>query len=168
MATGALDSNGIWQYGEDDSETTFAALLNKLGGSVSTQVGNRKVLQVVTGFTTTSVSTTSTTAVTTGVNATITPKSTSSKILVIANSTFSCSASNRVDIRIYRASTGLTFNALLVNSVGSLVTPAVQILDSPATTSATNYSLRFSTSGGTAEAQWGGSHGVITLIEIGA
>lgn len=38
MATGALDANGIWQYGEDDSETTFSALLNKLGGSTSTTV----------------------------------------------------------------------------------------------------------------------------------
>lgn len=42
MATGALDSNGIWQYGEDDSETTFSALLNKLGSSTSTQVGSLK------------------------------------------------------------------------------------------------------------------------------
>lgn len=38
MATGALDSNGIWQYGEDDSEPTFSALLNKLGSSTSTTV----------------------------------------------------------------------------------------------------------------------------------
>lgn len=38
MATGALDANGIWQYGEDDSESTFSALLNKLGGSTSTTV----------------------------------------------------------------------------------------------------------------------------------
>lgn len=35
MATGALDANGIWQYGEDDSEPTFSGLLNKLGDSVS-------------------------------------------------------------------------------------------------------------------------------------
>lgn len=42
MATGALDANGIWQYGEDDSETTFSVLLNKLGGSTSTVIGNSK------------------------------------------------------------------------------------------------------------------------------
>lgn len=35
MATGALDANGIWLYGEDDSEPTASALLNKLGNSVS-------------------------------------------------------------------------------------------------------------------------------------
>lgn len=42
MATGALDANGIWQYGEDDSEATFSALLNKLGSSVSTKFGANK------------------------------------------------------------------------------------------------------------------------------
>ncbi len=39
MATGALDANGIWQYGEDDSNTTFSALLNRLASSVSTALG---------------------------------------------------------------------------------------------------------------------------------
>lgn len=39
MATGAPDANGIWIYGEDDSQPTFSALLNKLGASTSTQVG---------------------------------------------------------------------------------------------------------------------------------
>ena len=35
MATGSLDANGIWLYGEDDSEPTASALLNKLGNSIS-------------------------------------------------------------------------------------------------------------------------------------
>lgn len=39
MATGANDANGIWQYGEDDSNTTFSALLNRLGASTSTAIG---------------------------------------------------------------------------------------------------------------------------------
>jgi hypothetical protein len=39
MATGSLDANGIWIYGEDDSETTFSGLLNKLGDSTSDKVG---------------------------------------------------------------------------------------------------------------------------------
>lgn len=40
MATGALDANGIWIYGEDDSEPTFSELLNKLGESTSDVVGS--------------------------------------------------------------------------------------------------------------------------------
>lgn len=39
MATGANDAQGIWQYGEDDSNATFSALMNRLGSSTSTQFG---------------------------------------------------------------------------------------------------------------------------------
>lgn len=53
MATGALDANGIWQYGEDDSETTFSGLLNKLGDSVSDKfTGGLPVASGGTGATT--------------------------------------------------------------------------------------------------------------------
>ena len=40
MATGSLDANGIWLYGEDDSEATASALLNKLGNSISDKFDN--------------------------------------------------------------------------------------------------------------------------------
>lgn len=36
MATGAYDSNGIWQYGESDNIALFSDLLNKSAASVST------------------------------------------------------------------------------------------------------------------------------------
>lgn len=39
MATGAPGANGVWLYGEDDSEATFSALLNKAGATVNTQLG---------------------------------------------------------------------------------------------------------------------------------
>lgn len=35
MATGAYDSNGIWQYGEDDSIALFSDTLNKVAASTS-------------------------------------------------------------------------------------------------------------------------------------
>lgn len=35
MAFGSLDARGIWKYGEDDTEATFSALLNKGMTSVS-------------------------------------------------------------------------------------------------------------------------------------
>lgn len=38
MAFGSLDARGIWKYGEDDTETTFSALLNKGMTSVSDAV----------------------------------------------------------------------------------------------------------------------------------
>lgn len=96
MATGALDSNGIWQYGEDDSNTTFSALLNRLGSSVSTQIGNRKVLQVVRATDTTNRSTTSTTFIDL-ISVSITPKTATSSIFLIANSG---------EISVYRTAIG--------------------------------------------------------------
>lgn len=39
MATGAPGTNGVWQYGEDDSEATFSALLNKAASTTNTQIG---------------------------------------------------------------------------------------------------------------------------------
>ena len=48
MATGALDANGIWQYGEDDSEPTFSGMLNKLASSTSTTVTRLEELSGLT------------------------------------------------------------------------------------------------------------------------
>ncbi len=39
MATGAPGTNGVWQYGEDESEATFSALLNKTASTADTQIG---------------------------------------------------------------------------------------------------------------------------------
>lgn len=39
MATGAPGTNGVWQYGEDDSEATFSALLNKVASTANTSIG---------------------------------------------------------------------------------------------------------------------------------
>lgn len=40
MATGYTDSNGIWHYGEDDSEANFSSLLNVLADSTSAVISN--------------------------------------------------------------------------------------------------------------------------------
>lgn len=40
MATGSNDSNGIYQYGEDDSASPFSTLLNKLASTVSSAIGS--------------------------------------------------------------------------------------------------------------------------------
>jgi hypothetical protein len=39
MATGSPGTNGVWQYGEDDSEATFSALLNKAALTTDTAIG---------------------------------------------------------------------------------------------------------------------------------
>lgn len=83
MATGALNSNGVWLYGEDDSEATFSALLNKLGNSVSSTLKGR-VLQVQYVEATAEVTSTSSTPTSTGVSISFTPVSATSKIVIQA------------------------------------------------------------------------------------
>lgn len=94
MATGAPGTNGVWQYGEDDSEATFSALLNKAASTTDTQIGldrarltaleaSGRVIQVVQDTkldTFTSTATTYTDV--TGLAVTITPSSASNKILI--------------------------------------------------------------------------------------
>lgn len=43
MATGALDGQGIYQYGEDDKAALFSDLLNLLAGSTSAQIAADRV-----------------------------------------------------------------------------------------------------------------------------
>ena len=84
---GGLDANGIWQYGEDDTEALASDLLNLGMGSVSTAIaGPGRILQVVSTTKTdtfsASVTSASFSSEITGLTASITPSSTSSKILV--------------------------------------------------------------------------------------
>jgi len=97
IGPGGLDSNGIWQFGEDDSEALASDLLNLGMASISTEVGllDAAVAAIVTGQILQVVSTTKTdtfseslaggaisSEVVTGLTATITPSSTSSKIMI--------------------------------------------------------------------------------------
>lgn len=182
MATGALDSNGIWQYGEDDSNTTFSALLNRLGASTSTQIGllkqPKKILQIVTNSYSNWTANSTNVQIDTGLTATITPTSATSKILVlVAQNGLSRSAgssNNALDLYLYRNTTslawiygiGLTYTA--VNIFG--LTASFSYLDSPATTAATTYKTRFQNevNGPEVSAQRLGDKSTITLIEVSA
>lgn len=50
MATGALDANGIWQYGEDDSTSPWSPYMNLGQGSTTTQVGLLKAATADSGW----------------------------------------------------------------------------------------------------------------------
>ena len=132
------------------------------------------IIQVVNATQSNSVSTTSTTYVDSGLTATITPSSTSSKILVQAN--------------VPDAHNGATVSLLYLNVVRgttqliefvkhgdhlsgqSLVTygGSTSYLDSPVTTSATIYKVQYKvhTNGGSQNLFLNGSTGTITLMEI--
>ena len=145
----------------------------------SAPAGGGKVLQVVYGSTSTTVSNSTTTKTDTGLTATITPSATTSKILVlIAQNGINKSAgnvNNALNLNLLRGATDiqrigydslLTITALYLTG-NSLSTT---ILDSPATTSATTYKTQFSNGNPSASVsvQNGNEVSTITLLEIGA
>lgn len=140
--------------------------------------GAFRILQVVSGSTSTIVSNSTTTLADTGLTATITPQATSSKILVIVSQTFgknAGNASNAVISVIKRGTTTVsTFQgaALYTGTTVDLVGPAASavLLDSPATVSATTYKTQFSNFTGAASvsANTNSALATITLFEVSA
>jgi len=133
------------------------------------------VLQVVTANLTTEQSTTSTSFVTTTLAVTITPTSSSSKIFIIASGNLDNNALNvQAFITLFRGATniGAGGNGMgnLYGNASRLIVPiAVNYLDSPATTSATTYTLYYLSSAGTIiRLSQSGSQSTITCMEIAA
>jgi hypothetical protein len=131
------------------------------------------VLQVISAKHSTSTTTTSSsTFADTGLTATITPKYSNSKIAVMAT-VMGCennTASNGISVRLMRDSTQLSEFAKYSGYTRTYITnhPAINYLDSPATTSAVVYKLQFknSTGSGTANVQANSSESTIILMEI--
>jgi hypothetical protein len=119
-----------------------------------------RVLQVVSVEYTTATNTTSTTYVTTGLNASITPSSSSSKILVFASGALQNSGSGTaVRVSLFRGTVAGTNLATGSNVKGmgyayptTIGGYSCMTLDSPATTSATTYTVGFATGNGTVTA----------------
>lgn len=171
MATGAPGTNGVWLYGEDDSEATFSALLNKAASTTNTQIGldrarltaleaSGRVLKTVSTTKTDTFSTSSTSfTALTGLSATITPKYTSSKILVVCNINVANPTAAttyfgllRGATAIARSTTATTQNAtFFIADIGAtqMFNYASTVLDSPATTSAITYSVELKVTSGT-------------------
>jgi len=184
MATGALDANGIWQYGEDDSNTTFSALINRLGSSTSTQIGalnalkRGKVLQVVSATKTDTAATTSSTyADITGLSVTVTPAATTSKVLVSVNVNLGASADQLGQVQLLRGTTAIyPLSYARFDNSAWMVGFSMMFLDSPATTSATTYKLQWKNGLGTTTTYLNrrgfdatiNTYSSITVQEIGA
>ena len=154
---GGLDSNGIWQFGEDNSEALASDLLNLGMGSVSDAFTNLAgVLQVVS-VTKTDTFTGSVAAdaeaTITGLSANITPVSTNSKIYVqVAVAVGESGSSTLHTFNVLRGGTpvGLpdaagnrgrrTFggNASSVQGIGS---SSASFMDTPSSTSEQTYSV---------------------------
>ena len=134
------------------------------------------VLQVIAGTYASQVNSSSSTFADTGLTATITPSSTSSKVLVIAQISSCFTTTNtsaELDVNLLRDSTqiiasmgGRGSNGLTTGD--ALGTVGCSYLDSPATTSATTYKCQFKSTqnNATASVGLGGTTSTITLMEI--
>ena len=136
-----------------------------------------KVLQVVNGSTYTKVSSTSSTYADTGLSASITPSSTSNKILVAVQQSVGKETTNTWgNIRLYRDSTeiGGTIPARSLGYTGDSANNYIGIgcgitfLDTPSSTSALVYKTQFNNNqaDGTIRVQVDSGQSYMTLMEI--
>ena len=149
-----------------------AAYMNDLRGAF-------RILQVVQGVTNTPVSSTTTTYVDSGLTATITPQSSSSKILVLVNQVGgdknSANVNNAINLRLVRGASQIALIAHSAGYTGTLLNLRIAAmstcyLDSPATTSATTYKTQFFSNSGVSgcSLQIGGDLSTMILMEISA
>jgi len=139
--------------------------------------GVSKVLQVINGTTSTTVSNSTTTFADTGLTATITPTLSTSKILVMAvHGTClktSASSNNGVNIKLFRDATQLAYNRGLgvTNTSSDLyLTTSFLVYDAPASTSALVYKTTFANESATASVSVQALSGLssLVLMEIAA
>jgi hypothetical protein len=151
------------------------------GGTLDRLNRAGNILQVVNVAYSTEATSSSSTFADTGLTATITPSSSSNKILVLVNQNgcFKSTNDTQIRLRLLRAATNiLDFERLAgyTNSVASSGVGSCSLcfLDSPATTSATTYKTQFASANNNAEVRVqinsGGapSSSTITLLEVAA
>jgi hypothetical protein len=151
------------------SEVLTSAAMNNLRGAF-------RILQVVTGTTSTQFTSTTSTPASIGLSASITPQSSSSKILVLASIGGVNKQSNDTGLNlwIYRNGSQLlkTGSSICRNSSGNEENghASALYLDNPSTTSATTYAMFGASSAGNAFAlaQHQSAFSVIVLCEVSA
>ena len=154
-----------------------ASLLNSSGRKILNQTGS--ILQVVNATYATQTGSTSTTYVDTGLSASITPSSTSSKILVIVQQTGCGKDTNdtTLQLQLLRGATALFKFEAVGGWIGAggrnyIGTCGTSYLDSPATASAVTYKTQQASFNGGANTYTqfnvgtGSSTSTITLMEI--
>lgn len=141
--------------------------------------GAFRILQVVYGSTSTPASNSTTTYADVGLSATITPQSTSSKILVMVavngGDKSSANLANALAVQIVRGSTGIGEITRSAGYTGTalnvrVATVSATILDSPSTTSATTYKAQFKNNNASASVsvQINSELSTIILMEVSA
>jgi len=128
------------------------------------------VLQVVSNFTKADINTSSSSFVSTGLSASITPTSTSSKVLVIVSvGSFYVNANNAL-ATVFRDTTNIgdsSAGLMQVYQNASYAPATCQVLDAPASTSSLTYTVHFRAANGISYISYPTyGHFTITLMEI--
>ena len=155
---------------------TLPAVSGTILTTTSPKAGN--VIQVVNATYSTSTTNSTTTYADTGLTATITPTSSSSKILILIShvglSKGSANGDSAINIRLLRASTSIATLATQLGYQNSAVrldfSGFFSYLDSPATTSSTTYKTQFANANTSAAVtvQSSSDTAIMTLLEIAA
>jgi len=175
--SGTIQSDDITLSGNANVTGAFAVTGDM--GIAAADLPTGSILQVVQGSNTTQLITTSTSYVDTGLSASITPSSTSSKILVIVSHP-TCEkrnddAYNSINFRLLREATVISSDPIAYGigqtapTVMSLMfSVSFNYLDSPSTTSAITYKTQIHNSSGTGQikVQRSDAPSTITLIEV--
>lgn len=142
-------------------------------------VGTGAILQVVNFSTNTQTNSSVTTYADTAITATITPQSTSSKVLVLVDCAgvykSAGNLNNGVGLRLLRGATNIlqfANNAAYTGTtLANVVSCSCCYLDSPSTTSATTYKVQIANSGAaaaTVSVNQDNPYSTITLLEVSA
>ena len=160
----------------DEFLISDAGVLKRLDASLIG--GGGKVLQAVTGTSSTASQGTETSFTDTGLNVTITPSATSSKILVMAHTTGLVSSNGSfVYFTIERQISGGSNTNIGDSSIGlthlrgdptQITSVMCHALDSPSTTSAITYEFQRRVNANDGAAMYQGVKSNITVLEIGA
>lgn len=184
MAT-TITTNGDLIYGTGSGTYTRRGIgttgqVLTVSGGVPTwasPAGGGKILQVLQQTYSTATSNGTETYADTGITLSITPSSTSSKILILVSVAGMYRSANDCSARfqVLRNSTSIhEFEKNIMNSSGTANqsgSTGTNYLDSPSTTSATTYKVQFRrnpASGGTISINLDSSISTITLMEVGA
>lgn len=178
IASGSVVADAILDEDTLSSDSATALATQQSIKAYVDALTTGKVLQVVSGTTTTQTDSSSTTWIDTNLTVTITPASTSNKVLIYAShgESYVPANSEYLGIRLVRGATPdvlSTFSGNLGSSAGgamNIVGGSVAYLDSPSTTSATTYKTQFRrvSGSGTVQVQKNSSMSTIVAIEIAA
>jgi hypothetical protein len=141
--SGNASGTGVLTIAAPNTNTDRSITIPDKAGAIA--VGAGTIVQVVTATTTTQTATTSTSFVDTALSASITPTSSSNKVLVMVDGAIgSANSAGGSIINIVRGSTVLQYKGAQYVGVTNIniSNQAMILLDSPATTSATTYKVQ--------------------------